>query len=239
MGCCPRQDDRNTCLKKACDFLHEQYNLSSDQCLSICKVALKYNVNQPALSQRFNGLTQNPCLAHESQQYLSHVQEKILIKWIKDLSLQSQPLLKCTLRRTVEQINRGCIQPGKGWTSHFLKWHPEIKLHKVTKLDTKQGQAFNKATVQQHYSLLEKVLVELDIPWENVWNMDEKECQCGGGDGLHEKVFIVWTQRNALLRHSRLQSVVCYISVGRLGNLHLFVTSDVLLNTNGYIFWSI
>ncbi|KAF6763327.1 hypothetical protein DFP72DRAFT_743852, partial [Ephemerocybe angulata] len=58
--------------------------------------------------------------------------------------------------------------------------------------------AFNKSSVQEHFKILESVLTEMEIPWENVWNMDEKGCQRGGGrKGTGEKFFIPRTQRPA------------------------------------------
>ncbi|KAJ3879597.1 hypothetical protein F5051DRAFT_309340, partial [Lentinula edodes] len=41
--------------------------------------------------------------------------------------------------------------------------------------------AFNYTTVHHHFNLLSNYLKDNDIPWENVYNMDEKGVQLGGG----------------------------------------------------------
>lgn len=194
----PKKDDKNTRLKNACAFLHKQHaTLPPSEHLSLRKVSHKYGVNYSTLSRRFNGQTHNPHFTHESQQSLSHVQEKVLVEWIKDLSLQGMPLSKRDLQSTVERITGGRVKPPANWIRRLLKRHPELKLGRPRKLDAKRGQAFNKTTVHGHFLLLEKIITEFDIPWENVWNMDEKGCQRGGGGGSHEKVFVARTQRDA------------------------------------------
>lgn len=40
---------------------------------------------------------------------------------------------------------------------------------------------FNFTTVKQHFEDLDAILKKYDIPWENVYNMDEKGIQLGGG----------------------------------------------------------
>ena len=41
-------------------------------------------------------------------------------------------------------------------------------------LDPKRARAFNPITVEHHFELLENFIQKHDIPWENVYNMDEK-----------------------------------------------------------------
>jgi hypothetical protein len=48
-------------------------------------------------------------------------------------------------------------------------------------LDPKHAQAFNKPTVTRHFDLLEAIIKKYDIPTENIYNMDEKGVQRGGG----------------------------------------------------------
>ena len=57
--------------------------------------------------------------------------------------------------------------------------------------DPKHTQAFNKPTVHKHFDLLLKIICKYDIPIENVYNMDEKGCQRGGGcKNSNQKYFI-------------------------------------------------
>ncbi|KAI0250716.1 hypothetical protein BJV78DRAFT_1319158, partial [Lactifluus subvellereus] len=58
-------------------------------------------------------------------------------------------------------------------------------------LDPKRAQAFNKPTVSKHFDQLLQILQKHDIPVENIYNMDEKGCQRGGGrKGSGQKFFI-------------------------------------------------
>ncbi|KAI9431277.1 hypothetical protein H4582DRAFT_2062909 [Lactarius indigo] len=121
MGRLPKKDDRNTRLKNACAFLHEQHTLPPSQHLSIRKVAHKYGVDHTTLSRRFKGQTQDPRLAHESQQSLSHIQENIVVKWIKDLGLQGTPLSKRDLLVTIERITGGRVKPTENAVGDSIK----------------------------------------------------------------------------------------------------------------------
>ncbi|KAG2065125.1 hypothetical protein BDR04DRAFT_1108961, partial [Suillus decipiens] len=125
------------------------------------KACAKYGVPESTLCGRFHGVCP-PSEAHKHQQLLSENQEKVLVDWIKHLDV---------CQRT----------PSKNWIYHFLKQNPSIKLGQPSGLDPKWGQCFNQTTVEDHFKLLGEIMEELGIPWENVYNMDEKGCQRGGG----------------------------------------------------------
>jgi hypothetical protein len=52
-------------------------------------------------------------------------------------------------------------------------------------LDPKHAWSFNFTTVHDHFDKLKGVMEEHGIPWENIYNMDEKGCQLGGGQKGH------------------------------------------------------
>ncbi|KAG1743593.1 uncharacterized protein EDB91DRAFT_1051124 [Suillus paluster] len=91
------------------------------------------------------------------------------------------PLSKCTIRSKAAVLCHGQSKPCEKWVRGFIKHHPDICLGKPSALDPKQCQNFNHTVVDHHFELLKKLLDEKDIPWENVYNMDEKGCQQGGG----------------------------------------------------------
>ena len=178
-------------LQNAYNFHHSQQTLLPGDRLSIRQTALKFEVSYFTLRNRIKGLHQNARKAHEHQQSLSTIQEHVIVEWLTELSNQSVPLSKRTLRKKVQDITGGRIRPGKQWITRFLARHPGLKLGKPSGLDPKRAQCFNHTTVTNHFELLEKVLHDLDIPWENVWNMDEKGCQRGGGrKASAEKYFV-------------------------------------------------
>jgi len=64
-------------------------------------------------------------------------------------------------------------------------------LGKPAGLDPQRCQSFNKTVVEHHFKLLQQVVEEKEIPWENIYNMDEKGCQRGGGrKSSPEKYFV-------------------------------------------------
>ena len=117
--------------------------------------------------------------AHHNQQLLSLEKEKVLVDWINHLSSTGHPLSKWTIRKKAEDL---CgKKPSRNWIPLCLHWHATVKLGKPSALDPKCGQAFNPTVVSHHFDLLEKVIEDNEIPWENIYNMDEKGCQRGGG----------------------------------------------------------
>ena len=54
-------------------------------------------------------------------------------------------------------------------------------LSSASGLDPKHAKAFNRPVVNRYFDELTELVESLDIPIENIYNMDEKECQRGGG----------------------------------------------------------
>ncbi|KAJ3792250.1 hypothetical protein GGU11DRAFT_693748 [Lentinula aff. detonsa] len=68
------------------------------------------------------------------------------------------------------------------WICKFLKKHRgSIKSGRGSGLDPKRAQAFNLTTVQGYFKELDQVLKKEGVPWELVYNVDEKGVQMGGG----------------------------------------------------------
>lgn len=214
------QEKTQELLQNACVFHRSQHTLLPSDRLSIRQTALKFNVSYFKLRNRIKGLHQNAHQAHESQQSLSIIQERIIVEWLNELSNQSVPLSKRTLRKKVQDITGGCTSPGKQWITRFLARHPSLELGKPSSLDPKRAQCFNRTTVTNHFELLEKVLRELDIPWENVWNMDEKDCQRGGGrKSSAEKYFMPRNKRPCYHQRSgNLELVTIIECVNAMGD---------------------
>ncbi|KAI6010189.1 hypothetical protein PISMIDRAFT_97342 [Pisolithus microcarpus 441] len=100
-----------------------------------------------------------------------------------------QLLSKGTIWAKAELLCRR--KPGCKWVIQFLCWHPDITLGKPAALDPQCCQSFNWTVVEHYFKLLQKVIEEKEIPWENIYNMDEKGCQQGGGwKSSPEKYFI-------------------------------------------------
>lgn len=117
--------------------------------------------------------------AHVQQQLLSPEAEKVLVDWIIFLSNTAHPLNRRSIQTRAEALCGN--KPGINWIYAFLKRWPEICLGRPSGLDPKRGQAFNRPVVGRHFHLLLEIVQKFDIPEENIYNMDEKGCQRGGG----------------------------------------------------------
>lgn len=207
-------------LRNALEYLCTNPSDQSGKPFPVAQVAHAYNVkNYHILRCHLKGSHINALYAHKVQQVLSLVQKEVLLEWVKELSIQSLPVNKWMLCHTIAQIMGGRVKPEKNWIACFLKKYPSIRLGKASGLDPKRGKAFNKTTVQNYFSLLESVLETLDIPWENVWNMNKKGYQCGGGrHNSPEKFFIPRGKRTAYRqRSSNLELVTIIECINAVG----------------------
>lgn len=107
-------------------------------------------------------------------------QETALIDWIHHLGMLAQPLCNKTIVPYVEDL---CgRKPGAGWLRRFLKRNSDrIKYTRTSALDPKRAKSFNYPVVKDYFEKLDAIIAEHDIPVENIYNMDEKGCQLGGG----------------------------------------------------------
>ena len=121
---------------------------------------------------------------HTSHQLLTKAEEETICKWVRYMGMTGHPISKESLRAKVADIG-SIIQekqaktgewhlPAKNWRYSFLEWHPELDLKRPTGLDPKHAQTFNPTVVKRHFQLLGDFLNAHDIPWDNVYNMDEK-----------------------------------------------------------------
>ena len=79
-------------------------------------------------------------------------------------------------------------------------------------LDPKCAQAFNCTMVGHHFDLLKEVIETNEIPWENVYNMDEKGCQRGRGrKASQRKYFVPQTKRPKYKKQSANLKLVTVI----------------------------
>ena len=89
-------------------------------------------------------------------------------------------------RRLRPSVGRSPATAGSGGSSNI---GPRFSL------DPKHAQAFNHPVVGKHFDLLLEIIQKHEIPVENIYNMDEKGCQQGGGwkeSGRKYFVFCSW-----------------------------------------------
>jgi hypothetical protein len=188
-------------IQKALDYLRAGHSSN------ISKTADKFGVPRRTLGNRWHNRSDAARAAHRRQQHLSNAEEEALADWIVHRSDIARPLNKRTLLRKLERIIGR--KPSPMWYRRFLKRHPNVRLGKPSGLDPKRAQSFNRATINEHFVQLGEVLDKHNIPWSNVYNMDEKGCQRGGGRRMQAiKYFIPRNRRPQYkLRSANLELV--------------------------------
>jgi len=180
------------------------------QLLDEKKVLVPYHT----LRNRFLGKTKSYKHAHTNQQLLTPEAERVLVDWITFYSDTANPLNKRSIRKKAAQL--AGKPPGKSWIRSFLGRWPEIKLGRPSGLDPKRASAFNRPVVERHTDLLDGIIKKHDIPRENIYNMDEKGCQRGGGRKSSSRKYFVprnrcpkYRQRSANLELVTIIECVC------------------------------
>jgi hypothetical protein len=141
------------------------------------------------LNRRFNDRTQAASNAHTHQQLLTPAAEKVLEDWLVFLGETGHGVDKRGLRARVKQM---CgKRPSEWWIKLFLRRHPDVVLRKTSGLDPKRAQAFNRNVVDDYFTQLINLVKKHNIPWEQVYNMDEKGCQRGGSRRSSLRKFFV------------------------------------------------
>jgi hypothetical protein len=131
--------------------------------------------------------------AHETEQLLSHAEEKELVRWITRLTITGYPPQYETLRemadeirkRRVKNINEDGLQLveyddiGKQWVQRFLSRHPELAGVRPRSIDAARVKDTSPERLQRWFDDLEKVVTEYKIKPENMYNMDESGFSIG------------------------------------------------------------
>jgi len=100
--------------------------------------------------------------------------------WICHQASIAMPLNKDGIHSLVFDISG--IIPGSNWISRFEKHHPEICVSQPGNLNPKRAQNFNPMNIHHFYKLLKDIYDAFpNLPPENIWNMNEKGVQFGGG----------------------------------------------------------
>ena len=197
----------------------------------ITDAATYFKVSYPTLRRRHLQLTLSPSEAHINQRLLTAVEEKVVCEWAKYMGMTGHPISKDSLRVKIGDISsilqekrrKTGIQhlPAKNWVYSFIERNPELKLKRPSGLDPKRAQNFNPSVVKHHFELLRDFLNAHNIPWENIYNMDEKGIQLGGGRKLDSTKFLYNRgQRNYVKSQSAdLELVTTIECVGADGSL--------------------
>ncbi|EGO02982.1 hypothetical protein SERLA73DRAFT_70454 [Serpula lacrymans var. lacrymans S7.3] len=168
--------------------------------------------------RRYKGKAVPCCEAHIQQQHLNQAQEEVLLEWIQFLGNTGHPLCKQT------------IAP--------YKHEEQIASQRPSTIDPMRAQAFNQPVVQDFFKQFEAVIKEHNIPWENIYNMDEKGIQLGGGRNSNGHCFFFsrFDRQNYTIHGGSLELVTVIECVSAVGTNILpgFIFAGTIIDAESY-----
>ena len=164
---------------------------------SVGQAARRWKIPVQTLRNRHKGKSKPHRLAHGMQQRLSPEAETVLVVWIQLWADTARPVSISRIQRIARDLAGGKV--GKNWVYRFLERHPELKLGKPSGLDPKRAQAFNENVVKDHFERWKNAL-HPEVHPSNLYNMDEKGCQRGGGCRIRNQKFIICNGRQTQYR---------------------------------------
>jgi hypothetical protein len=187
-------------------------------------------VSRTTLGDRFRGKHASRATAYEPRRLLTDEQEKALLDWLDLSAIQGRPYDVPTLRSAVHELSGKT--PGKNWCKRFCERHREVlTAAKASGLDPTRGKNFNEPTVRDYFQKITDIEEKFGkIPPTQIWNMDEKGIQLGGGrkHGCKKFFFLKKRRNRYKLRNDNLELVTILECVSAAGIAA--PTSFVLVN---------
>lgn len=171
-----QQEGLEARLGQACRYLRKHKDTV------MTAVATKFDVPYYTLRRRYLDLSCPAPDAPKKNRFLSRVQEKVLVKWLRLWAAQGTPVSRNGLRLKVEKLVGK--KPSMRWVYRFRKRHPELTYAKSSPLDTKRARCFNRTAIGRHFEEFLEMLHKISprpVKLRNLYNMDEKGAQMGGG----------------------------------------------------------
>jgi len=186
-------------LKEGCRLLTLEKQKGGK--INVKNTAVQLGIPYSTLYARFRNIHKPRREAHIEQQFLSPSLESVLVKWITHLGSTGRPLCKRTIRIRAQHLHPDNKRPSRNWIYLFLKRHPDIVLSTPCGFDPKRAKAFNRPVVSRYFDELTKLAESLGIPLQNIYNMDEKGCQRGGGKRSSRRKYFYSRRQRTKYKH--------------------------------------
>jgi transposase len=160
----------------------------------VSQAARHFGVSRYTVRHRIDGTHGPASKGQAKNRLLTEAQEEALCEWALYMAEIGEPMSKQALRAKVAELSKILQEkttqtgkrhlPSKKWVYAFLDRNPQLAMRRPTGLDAVRARNFNPSVVSRHFHLLGEFLKKYDIPPENMYNMDEKGIQLGGGRKL-------------------------------------------------------
>jgi hypothetical protein len=185
----------------------ESYTKGKSSKTSLRKAGAAHRVPSSTIHGRLKG-RKTRSQARESQQLLSKSEEAALAMFCQIRGWRGDPLGLVELREAVSAISGKPV--GKTWHLAFGKRHPEVNFRWGKRKDSKRTNGLNRTNVETFYQLLKKILDENDIHPDNIYNMDEKGLQEGGGT-IRRRVLVAAEQKVPIIEMNEDRKMVTVV----------------------------
>jgi hypothetical protein len=164
-------------LKAWCDELNILEKTSQPNLSRFCR---ERNAPYQTLRDRWKKIHKSAPDGQTITRHLTVAEERVLVIWLVFLGRIGKPQSRSMISNLVFKL---CgIVPRAGWFEGFERRHgDEISFSRGSGLDPIRAQCFNQAAVATHFHWFDKEIKDKHIPPSNIWNMDEKGIQLGGG----------------------------------------------------------
>ncbi|KAM5529679.1 hypothetical protein BFJ63_vAg16464 [Fusarium oxysporum f. sp. narcissi] len=148
--------------------------LQNDPKLSTRRAAKIYEISEPRLRRRRNGIQSRRDFIPKSRK-LSDLGEKIIVQFILDLDSRGFP---SRLRFVEEMANslladRDASPVGKRWAHNFVKRQPELKTRLFRKYDYQRAKCEDLSIIRGWFRLVQNTIAKYGIRSDDIWNFDE------------------------------------------------------------------
>ena len=134
--------------------------------------------------------------ARQQQQKLSYAQEKVLLKWIKDLTISGYSPGHRLLKEIAEEIRTkrtydlddpslDALQLlpqyklGRDWVPRFIQRHPHLAVVIGRRIDSVRMDGATKPVLEAWFNAYQSIVREYKILEENIYNIDESGFSIG------------------------------------------------------------
>jgi hypothetical protein len=159
------------------------------------EAAKQLGLNKETVLRRVNGgLTRSQ--ARQQQQKLSYAQEKVLLKWIKELTISGYSPGHRLLKEMAEEIRtkrvynlddtppspsipRPQFPLGHEWVPRFIQRHEQLKVVIGRRIESVRMDGATKPVLEAWFDAYNKLVLKEKIKQENTYNMDESGFSIG------------------------------------------------------------
>ncbi|KAM5527127.1 transposase [Fusarium oxysporum f. sp. phaseoli] len=148
--------------------------LQNNPKLSIRRAATIYEISEPRLRRRRNGI-QSRYDSIPNSRRLSDLEEQIIVQFVLDLDSRGFP---SRLRFVEEMANslladRNASPVGKRWAHNFIKRQPELKTRLFRRYDYQRAKCEDPTIIRDWFRLVQNTIIKYGIRSDDIWNFDE------------------------------------------------------------------